>query len=45
MFLLKERIEDELDFGKAMSDFLMFFPLDNSTVDLDAFIIFWLSGL
>ena len=40
IFPLKERIAVELHFGIAMSDFLMIFPSDNSTVDFDAFIIF-----
>ena len=42
---LIERSEDELDFEIAMSDFLMIFPLDNSSVDFDVFIIFWLRCL
>ena len=45
IFPLKERIEDNLDFGIAISDFLMIFPLDNFSVDFDLFIIFWLRWL
>ena len=45
IFLLKERVVDELDFGRARSDFLLIFLLDNSTVVFDVFIIFSLSCL
>ena len=34
IFPLNERIVEDLDFGMAMSDFLMIFPLDSSTVIL-----------
>ena len=40
MFPLKDRVMDELDFGIAMSDFLMIFPSDSSTVVFDEFIFF-----
>ena len=40
MFPLKERIVEDLDFGMAMSDFLMIFASDSSTVDFVEFIIF-----
>ena len=45
VFPLKERVVDEFDFVRAMamSDFLIIFPSDNSTVVFDAFIVFWLS--
>ena len=37
IFSLNERIEEDLDCGMAMSNFLMIFPSDSSTVE---FIIF-----
>ena len=40
MFPLKDRVVDELDFVSAMSDFLMIFLSDSSTVVFEAFIIF-----
>ena len=40
IFPLNERIVEDEDFGMAMSDFLMIFPSDRSTVDFVEFIIF-----
>ena len=40
IFPLNERIVEDLDFGMAMSNFLMIFPSDSSTVDFVEFIIF-----
>ena len=40
IFRLNERIVEDLDFGMAMSNFLMIFPSDSSTVDFVEFIIF-----
>ena len=40
IFPSNERIVEDLDFGMAMSDFLMIFPSDSSTVDFVEFIIF-----
>ena len=45
IFPLKDRVVDELDFGSAMSDFLMIFLSDSSTVVFEAFITFCLSSL
>ena len=45
LFPLNERIVEDLDFGMAMSDFLMIFPSDSSTVDFVEYIIFWPSCL
>ena len=45
MFPLKGLILVEFDLGIAMSDFCMIFPSDNSTVEVDEFIIFLLSSL
>ena len=42
---MNERIVEDLDFGMAMSDFLIIFPSDNSTVDFVEFIFFWPSCL
>ena len=40
IFPLNERIVEDLEFGMVMSDFLMIFPSDSSTVDFVEFIIF-----
>ena len=40
IFPLNERIVEDLDFGMAMTDFLIIFPSDYSTVDFVEFIIF-----
>ena len=40
MFPLKDRVVDEFDSGITMSDFLMIFPSDSSTVVFDEFIFF-----
>ena len=40
IFPLNERVVEDLDFGMAMSDLLMIFPSDSSTVDFVEFIIF-----
>ena len=40
IFPLNERIVEDLDFGTAMSDFLMIFPSESSTVDFVEFITF-----
>ena len=45
MLPLKDRIFKEFDLGIAMTDFLIIFPSDNSTVVLDVFIIFWFNSL
>ena len=45
IFPLNERIVQDLDFGMAMSDFLMIFPSDSSTVDFVEFNFFWPSCL
>ena len=45
MLPLKDRVLDELDFGRATSDLLKIFPQDNSTVVLEVFIIFWFNFL
>ena len=45
MFPLKGLILVEYDLGIAMSDFRIIFPSDNSTVEVDEFIILLFSSL